>query len=115
MKILLLSVLFAIFQTPEKNIDCSEFYKETLDLISVDGDITKKEETDQFYILYVKNNEDQGKEVVIKLLKNNTGKRIYRLAFEKTRVIKKKGRTKLSLVTPIPNGLNVNGFPDLCE
>lgn len=95
--------------------DCKAFYEKTLYPISLKGELIKKEKTDEYYLLYVKNENEGGKEVVVKLHKNQTGKSIYLFATDKSLISKRKGETALHVLAPIINGFNGRIFPDLCE
>lgn len=95
--------------------DCKTFYEKTLYPISLKGELIKKEKTEDYYLLYVKNENEGGKEVVVKLLKNQTGKSIYLFATDKSLISKRKGETALHVLAPIINGFNGRIFPDLCE
>lgn len=114
MKLLLLLFLFMQGLTGDKP-DCKAFYEKTLYPISLKGELIKKEKTDEYYLLYVKNENEGGKEVVVKLLKNQTGKSIYLFATDKSLISKRKGETALHVLAPIINGFNGRIFPDLCE
>lgn len=114
MKLLLLLFLFMQGLTGDKP-DCKTFYEKTLYPISLKGELIKKEKTDEYYLLYVKNENEGGKEVVVKLLKNQTGKSIYLFATDKSLISKRKGETALHVLAPIINGFNGRIFPDLCE
>lgn len=114
MKLLLLLFLFMEGLTGDKP-DCKAFYEKTLYPISLKGELIKKEKTDDYYLLYVKNENEGGKEVVVKLLKNQTGKSIYLFATDKSLISKRKGETALHVLAPIINGFNGRIFPDLCE
>lgn len=95
--------------------DCKAFYEKTLYPISLKGELIKKEKTEDYYLLYVKNENEGGKEVVVKLLKNQTGKSIYLFATDKSLISKRKGETALHVLAPIINGFHGRIFPDLCE
>lgn len=114
MKLLLLLFLFMQGLTGDKP-DCKTFYEKTLYPISLKGELIKKEKTEDYYLLYVKNENEGGKEVVVKLLKNQTGKSIYLFATDKSLISKRKGETALHVLAPIINGFNGRIFPDLCE
>lgn len=114
MKLLLLLFLFMQGLTGDKP-DCKAFYEKTLYPISLKGELIKKEKTEDYYLLYVKNENEGGKEVVVKLLKNQTGKSIYLFATDKSLISKRKGETALHVLAPIINGFNGRIFPDLCE
>lgn len=95
--------------------DCKTFYEKTLAPMSVRGELMKKEKTDKYYLLYVKNENESGKETIIQLLKNKTGKNIFMFALDKNIIIKVEGETALRVAAPTKNGLDVRIFPDLCE
>lgn len=114
MKLLLLLFLFIQGLTGDKP-DCKAFYEKTLVPMSVKGEVVKKEKTDDYYLFYVKNENDNGKEVVIRLLKNKTGRMIFMFAIDKSMFIKAKGEAVVRVVVPVKDGLNVQVFPDLCE
>ena len=88
--------------------------RETLYPIAIKGDLIKKKKTDEYYLLYVKNEEDGGKELVVRLLKPN-GKSIFIFASDKSLISKRKGETTLHVLAPISNGFKGRIFPDLCE
>ena len=81
MKLLLLLFLFLQGLTGNES-DCKAFYEKTLYPISLKGNLIKKEKTDEYYLLYVKNEEEGGKEVIVRLLKNQTGKSIFLFALD---------------------------------
>ena len=85
MKLLLLLFLFLQGLTGNES-DCKAFYEKTLYPISLKGNLIKKEKTDEYYLLYVKNEEEGGKEVIVRLL-----------------------------LAPISNGFKGRIFPNLCE
>lgn len=113
MKLLILLFVFMFGFTEDP--DCSAFYEKTLSSMSVRGELVKKEKTDKYYLLYVKNELEDGKETTIRLLKNRTGKRIFLFAIDKSVIIKAKGETVVRVAAPIKDGFNVQIFPDLCE
>lgn len=113
MKLLLL--LFFFFQGLTDKADCCAFYEKTLAPMSVKGKLVKKEKTDQYYLLYVKNEKEKGKESIIRLLKNKTGKMIFMFAVDNSMIIKVEGEAVVRVVAPAKEGLNVRIFPDLCE
>ena len=51
--LLLLFILMQGFTGDEP--DCKAFYEKTLYPIAIKGDLIKKEKTDEYYLLYVKN------------------------------------------------------------
>lgn len=114
MKLLLFLFLFLQGLTANE-IDCKSFYEKTLLPMSVKGELIKKDNTDEYYLLYVKNENEDGKEVVIRLLKNQTGKKIFMFAVDNSIIVKAKGEVVVRVITPTPNGYNVQVFPDLCE
>lgn len=111
--LLLLFILMQGFTGDEP--DCKAFYEKTLYSIAIKGDLIKKEKTDEYYLLYVKNEEDGGKELVVRLLKNQTGKSIFIFASDKSLISKRKGETALHVLAPMNGGFNGRIFPDLCE
>ena len=114
MKLLLL--LFFFLQGLIGNeSDCKAFYEKTLYPISLKGNLIKKEKTDEYYLLYVKNEEEGGKEVIVRLLKNQTGKSIFLFALDNSLISKRKEETALHVLAPISNGFKGRIFPDLCE
>lgn len=114
MKLLLL--LFILMQSfAEKQPDCKTFYEKTLASMSVKGELVKKEKTDENYLLYIKNEKDNGKEVVIRLLKNKTGRRIFMFCLDKSMIVKVKGEMGVHVAAPVKDGYIVQIFPDLCE
>ena len=113
MKLLLL--LFILMQgVTNEEFDCKMFY-ETLVPMSIKGGLIKKEKTDDYYLLYVKNEKDSGKEAVIRLLKNKTGKMIYLFAIDNSMIVKAEGEAVVRVISPVKDGYNVQVFPDLCE
>lgn len=113
MKLLLLLFIFMQGLTDEP--DCRTFYEKTLSPMSVQGELIKKEKTDKYYLLYVKNERDNGKEAIIQLLKNKIGKQIFIFALDKSIIVKAKGQAVVRVVAPVKDGFNVQIFPDLCE
>ena len=111
--LLLLFILMQGFTGDEP--DCKAFYEKTLYPISLKGNLIKKEKTDEYYLLYVKNEEEGGKEVIVRLLKNQTGKSIFLFALDNSLISKRKGETALHVLAPISNGFKGRIFPDLCE
>ena len=111
MKLLLLLFLFLQGLIGNES-DCKAFYEKTLYPISLKGNLIKKEKTDEYYLLYVKNG---GKEVIVRLLKNQTGKSIFLFALDNSLISKRKGETALHVLAPISNGFKGRIFPDLCE
>ena len=93
-----------------EEFDCKMFYEKTLVPMSI-----KKEKTDDYYLLYVKNEKDSGKEAVIRLLKNKTGKMIYLFAIDNSMIVKAEGEAVVRVISPVKDGYNVQVFPDLCE
>ena len=114
MKLLLLLFLFLQGLTGNES-DCKAFYEKTLYPISLKGNLIKKEKTDEYYLLYVKNEEEGGKEVIVRLLKNQTGKSIFLFALDNSLISERKGETALHVLAPISNGFKGRIFPDLCE
>lgn len=114
MKLLLL--LFILIQgITNDELDCKMFYEKTLVPMSIKGGLIKKEKTDDYYLLYVKNEKDSGKEAVIRLLKNKTGKMIYLFAIDNSTIVKAEGEAVVRVISPVKDGYNVQVFPDLCE
>ena len=114
MKLLLL--LFILMQgVTNEEFDCKMFYEKTLVPMSIKGGLIKKEKTDDYYMLYVKNEKDSGKEAVIRLLKNKTGKMIYLFAIDNSMIVKAEGEAVVRVISPVKDGYNVQVFPDLCE
>lgn len=110
MKLLLL--LFMLLSVPQDK-NCSEFYQTTLVPIHVDGELQKKEMTNEYYILFIRKKTDEV--VQIKLLKNKTGLKIYNFALLKSRIVKVKGEFTIRVMAPRSNGFTVQLFPDLCD
>ena len=114
MKLLLL--LFVLMQgLAGDKPDCKAFYEETWYPISLSARLFKKEKTDEYYLLYLKGEDDGGKEVVVRLLKNQMGKSIFLFAVDKSLISKRKGETALHILAPMKDGFNVQIFTDLCE
>lgn len=110
MKLLLL--LFLLLSAPE-NKNCTEFYQKTLVPRHIDGQLEKKETTNEYYILSIREKTD--KVVQIKLLKNKTGLKIYKFALLNSRVVKVKGEFTVRVMAPRVDGFMVRQFPDLCD
>ena len=109
----LLLFISAFFLTlpPE---DCSVFYDKSLKQLSVNGELTKKESLTDYYIFTVKNK--TGETIPIKILKTNTGIKLYMFAKEKSLIIKVKNEKVIRVAVPSSNGgYTVQIFPDLCE
>ena len=70
--LLLLFILMQGFTGDEP--DCKAFYEKTLYPIAIKGDLIKKEKTDEYYLLYVKNEEMAGKNLLSGFLKTKREK-----------------------------------------
>lgn len=114
MKLLLLLFIFLQGLTGDKPV-CNAFYEKTLSPMSVKGELIKKENTDKYYLLHVKNEKEDGKETTIRLLKNKIGKQIFMFAIDKSIIVKAKGEAIVRVLVPVKDGFNVQIFPDLCE
>ena len=110
-----LFLLLAFTYCIEGDVDCSAFYKETLVPISFDGILIKKEKTDQYYILYVRDKKDNKTVTKVQLLNNRAGKMIYQFATDSSIVAKRKNQLNLHIAAPMVNGYNVRIFKDFCE
>lgn len=110
----LLFLLFILLRWPNETPDCNTFYAQTLSPLSIKGDLQKKEETNEYFLLQVKNEDE--KIIKIQLLKNNTGRKIFNFVKDNSKIVKAKGETTIRIAAPISNGgLLVQIFPDLCE
>ena len=72
-------------------------------------------ETDLLSVAIREVKEEGGKEVIVRLLKNQTGKSIFLFALDNSLISKRKGETALHVLAPISNGFKGRIFPDLCE
>lgn len=110
----LLLLLLIVLGSLNQISDCNTFYKETLLPLSVKGDLQEKKETEQYFILKVKNEDTEI--VEIRLLKNETGKKIFNFAKDKSKIIKIKDQTTIRVLAPLGDGgFFVQLFPDLCN
>lgn len=106
--------LFIIIASLLPPSDCEVFYKETLYTLDIKGNLMEKEETEEFFILHIK--DETEKNLSINLIKNKTGKDIFNFAKEGCMIFKPKERLSISVVIPYGNGdLFVRQFPNLCE
>lgn len=72
MKVLLI-YLFSCLQSLQSlpPIDCASFYEKELKSLLIKGTVIEKKLTDDYYIIKVKQ-DDTGKQISFKLLKNNS-------------------------------------------
>lgn len=108
---ILITFLFSLFSL--ENIDCDKFYKENFDPINVRGVIVKKETTDDFYIISVK--DDKKNIVKIKLLKNHSGFEIFTFSFINSDVLKIGGQRNIHIrVKHLDGSLTGRIFDKFC-
>lgn len=113
MKVLLI-YLFACLQNLPP-IDCASFYEKELKSLLIKGTVIEKKLTDDYYIIKVKQ-DDTGKQISFKLLKNNSGREIYWFAIKGSIIRKKSGHYDLHFLNPTPDG-GYKGriFDNLCK
>ncbi len=94
MKLLLLAILMS-FQSSQTT--CDDFYKKELDPLSVEGKVTKKEISDEFYIIYVVNKKEET--IRLRFLKNMSGFEIYNFILTDSCISKRKGDRSVHILT----------------
>lgn len=107
-------MLFFVLHFSTGKIDCKAYYDKILSPLSIKGELVKKEETDHYFVLYIKNEKDD-KDIELKLLKNNTGKKIFKFVDSKCIIVKRENQTVIRVAKPTNGGFDVQLFPDLCE
>lgn len=94
MKLLLLAILMS-YQSSQTT--CDDFYKKELDPLSVEGKVTKKEISDEFYIIYVVNKKEET--IRLRFLKNMPGFEIYNFILTDSYISKRKGDRSVHILT----------------
>ena len=111
MKLLLLAILMS-FQSSQTT--CDDFYKKELDPLSVEGKVTKKEISDEFYIIYVVNKKEET--IRLRFLKNMSGFEIYNFILTDSYISKRKGDRSVHILTEnkLDNSFKGRIFDKLC-
>ena len=113
MKTLLLLFTFLFCQSIEN--DCKSFYEKNLP-DEIYGKVIEKKEEPKNYLIKI-DDSLQEKQIEIFILKNKTGKEIFKFIQKESIIKKRKGQLGVSILTPMKKGGGFEGhaFPDLCN